>query len=388
MVPSAVAQTFSVIHDFAGGNDGKYPSGNLVMDRTGNLYGTTSEGGANGYGVVFKLSYHNSGWTLSPLYSFQGGTDGAQPSGVTLGPDGALYGTTAIGGIVGCGTQGCGTVYRLVPAATTCRSSSCPWTETVLYRFSGGTDGMIPGGAPVFDQQGNLFGTTLGGGMSGNLCYPNGCGLIYELTPSQGGWTDTVVYDFTGGLQPQGGLMFDSAGNLYGAGTLVTMGGEVFELTNQGAGWSYTNIWTFTGGVGGDAPSTNVVRDQAGNLYGATEFRDPVFGAGTLYELTPDNGTWIFQSLITFNPTDFEPLGLSVDSTGTLYGTSAAAGLNDLGLVYELTPSGQFVDLHDFAGSDGLSPQNNPLLDTAGNLYGTTWQGGTHSSGVIWEIAP
>src|SRR5271167_2154751 len=156
---AAQGETFKVIYNFTGGADGANPYAGLEIDRFGNLYGTTQRGN----GTVYKLAHAGSGWVLTVLYSFQGGNDGAAPYEVTLGPDGSLYGTTIYGG-GGCGGSGCGTVYRLSPPPTACKAVLCPWTETVLYRFEGGTDAAHPSGAIVFDQSGSLYGTTVYGG--------------------------------------------------------------------------------------------------------------------------------------------------------------------------------------------------------------------------------
>jgi uncharacterized repeat protein (TIGR03803 family) len=172
----AQGQTLTVLHSFTGGGDGEYPEAGLTMDRAGNFYGTTSEGGPADAGVVFRLSRVGSGRVLTPLYSFGGGADGAYPyGGVVIGPDGGLYGTTSHGG-----QHGQGTVYRLRPSPVPCHTVICPWEETVLYSFTGGDDGANPGwGNLVFDRAGNLYGTTVYGGFGGS-------GVVFELTPSNG----------------------------------------------------------------------------------------------------------------------------------------------------------------------------------------------------------
>ena len=183
--PAAQAQTFTVLHTFIG-PDGAAPSAGLTMDRAGNFYGMTSGGGTADQGTVFKLTHKNSGWVLSSLYSFQGGSDGAAPQArVVIAPDGNLYGSTQHGGIPDCGYgQGCGIVFKLTPPATFCRAISCPWTETILHRFSV-NEGGLPTGDLIFDSQGDLYGTA-------------GTG-VYELTPSNGGWTFSMIYQLDGG---------------------------------------------------------------------------------------------------------------------------------------------------------------------------------------------
>ena len=227
MTVAAQAQTYSIIHNFTGGEDGAGPGG-LILDAAGNLYGATAGGGlssqncADTCGVVFKLKSAGQGWVLTPLYQFQGGSDGASPVGVALGPDGTLYGTTELGGMT-CPSEtqyGCGTVFNLRPSPTACKSALCPWTETVLYRFAGGSnDGAIPVGQLAFDQSNNLYGATYQGGIYTANCAQghDWCGTVFELSPSNGGWTESLPYLFTGGFDgsnPEAGLTLDAAGNL------------------------------------------------------------------------------------------------------------------------------------------------------------------------------
>ena len=184
----AQAQTYNLLHEFSNSPDGDAPYASVTMDRAGNLYGTTTYGGANGKGLVFKLSHKGDGWILSPLYSFTGGSDDGSPqTPVTIGPDGSLYGTTQgryLGG---------GTVYKLSPPARACASISCPWTHTVIFNFNG-ADGYYANSV-IFDQAGNLYGTTESGGSAG-------FGVVYELTPSGSGWTQTILRNF--GPPPDG----------------------------------------------------------------------------------------------------------------------------------------------------------------------------------------
>ena len=253
----AQAQTYSVIHNFTGGLDGKNPYAGLTMDAAGNLYGTTCganclAGGSNG-GTVFRLSKKGSGWFFTPLYTFGGGNDGAGPvARVIIGPNGSLYGTTVWGGGSGCGGTGCGTVFNLRPPPSVPPNVFGGWTETVLHRFQGGNDGANPAfGDLVFDQSGNIYGTTQSGGSGGS-------GTVFELTPSSGGWMENVLFSFgcCDGVEPQAGVIFDSAGNLYG--TALAGGdwgwGTVFELTPSASGWTETTLHNFEGGNDGQYP--------------------------------------------------------------------------------------------------------------------------------------
>lgn len=214
---TALAQTFKLLHTFSGGAAGANPSAGVSMDRGGNLYGTTTWGGTGSVGTVYRLSKRGSGWVMASLYSFGAGQDGAQPwSGVVIGPDGALYGTTRIGGGNGCGSGlGCGTVFRLTPPATFCKAVSCPWKETMLHRFTGAPDGNGPYSNVTFDVSGSIYLTTLYGGQYD-------AGAVVKLVPSHG-WTESVLYGFqianNIGYFPRAGVVLDQAGNLYGTTT-------------------------------------------------------------------------------------------------------------------------------------------------------------------------
>ena len=389
----AEAQTYNVIHSLSGGGDGSIPFAGLTMDRAGNLYGTTSSGGQIGgncsifgCGVVFKMKRSGSSWVLTPLYTFLGGSDGANPlARVTIGPDGSLYGTTNSGG-TGCDLSGgCGTVFRLRPPATACGNPLCRWTETVLHRFTG-PDGASPlYGDLIFDQAGNIYGTTEDGGASGN-------GVVFKLSPSGGGYTETVLHSFassSNGAVPAGGVIFDNAGNLYGTtqfGGTVNHG-TVYELSPSGSGWTETVLSSLenvgTQSLGG------LIFDSAGNLYGTTSGGGPQNG-GTVFELQPSNGSWTDIEIQHFSG-DGGPTGtLTMDAAGNLYGT--AERVNSNGVVFKLSPEGSgwaYSELHDFGGgNDGLFPFGNVVLDASGNLFGTTSAGGTSDSGVVWESSP
>jgi uncharacterized repeat protein (TIGR03803 family) len=244
LTPSARSQTFQVLHTFSGG-DGQLPYAGLTIDAAGRLYGTTCGNFTSRYGTVFKLTPSGSSWVLTTLYTFSGGSDGACPeSRVIFGPEGRLYGTTTGGGST---CQICGTVFSLRPPLIACKTALCPWTETVLYAFSG-YSGIEPMGDLNFDGAGNLYGTAYEGGSGGR-------GGIYELTPTGGGWTENDVFNFPqyGALgNPSAGVMFDKAGNLYG--TAYGNYGGVFELMPSQGGWVYNELYTLHGGIEGSNP--------------------------------------------------------------------------------------------------------------------------------------
>ncbi|MGC2111632.1 MAG: choice-of-anchor tandem repeat GloVer-containing protein [Candidatus Korobacteraceae bacterium] len=387
------AQTYSILHTFAG-PEGANPTGKLTLDGAGNMYGTTSYGGADYLGTVVRLQHKNSGWLVTPIYTFQGGSDGGGPGApVVVGPDGSLYGTTRGGGDPGCyDTYPCGVVFHLRPPARAPASVIVPWTESVLYQFTGHGDGVYPSGDLAFDQAGNLYGTTQLGGVY------NG-GSIYKLTRSNGGWTESVLYSFRGtgdGEQPYRGVIADSAGNLYGtAAPDGTSHGTVFELSPSGSGWIETTLYSFSGGSDGGSPSSGLVFDQTGNLYGTTLYGG-TGNEGTLYKLTPSNGGWTFSVVYSY-ATYCEPSGtLVLDGAGNFYGTTFVGGPDQLGSVYKLSPSSggwTYTDLHDFLGAcpypseDGCLPEG-VVMDAAGNLFGMTYEGGETGDGVVFELTP
>src|SRR5271165_7522543 len=386
---SVQAQTYSVLHTFTGGMDGATPEAGVTLDKAGNLYGTAANGGNTGAGAVFKIAHKGSGWTFSPLYNFAGGNDGATPTArVIFGPDGTLYGTTSDAGM----EQGVfGTVFNLKPSPSACRTALCPWLETVLHRFTANNDGITPGyGDVVFDKAGNLYGTTMNGGT-------NDRGIVYELTPSGGSWTESILFNFGSGLgvYPYNGVIFDNAGNLYGTTYEdedgPTVYGTVYQLTPSGSGWTENILHSFQEASDGAYPFGGVIFDQVGNLYGTTAYSGPA-GAGTIFQLTPSNGTWTLTVLHSFAGSDGPFGGLTMDAAGNLYGTTYADGANLFGSVFRLTPSGDgwtYTDIYDYTGgNDGGYPFGTVAFDANGNLYGTASTFGKNGYGVVWEITP
>jgi len=289
--------------------------------------------------------------------------------------------------------------------------------ETVLYSFGGYLgDGLGPLGGPVFDSAGNIYGTTLSGGPVSGCPGDSGCGTVFELSPSSGGWTETVLYNFctTGnpstcpdGAEPFSGLIFDKSGNLYG--TTYTGGagyGTVFELSppSSGGSWTESVLWTFTGKAGdGAKPEYGKLNwDAAGNLYGTTT-EGGAYNHGTVFELSPQSGgVWTETILHSFDRSDgAAPLfGVAIDGSGNLYGTAELGGNGNgcdhgCGTVYELSPSGNswvYTVLYKFNQSTGAFPNSPISIDSAGNLYGTVYQGGVSgcnsTCGGIFKLAP
>jgi uncharacterized repeat protein (TIGR03803 family) len=394
--PLAQAQTFQVLHAFTGGGDDATPVAGLTVAAPGKLYGTTSGKAIGSNGLVFQLTSAGTGWTLNPLNDF--GRSGSGPSEsyskLTIGPDGALYGTTYSGGV-----SEAGTVFRLQPPPRACTSFSCPWTLTILHAFNY-EDGAGPLGAIVFDRAGNLYGvTSTGGGACAD--FSSGCGVVYELSPGGGGWTETVILNFNfdngcDGAIPNGGLLSDAAGNLYG---VTWMGGPsnsgvVYKLSSsQGGGWNCTALYSFADASDGGLPEGELIMDGADDLYGVTDAGGSANG-GTVFQLSQQG-----QLLVLYNfPGGSNSVGTLVfDASGNLYGTTSQGGVDRYGTVFKLAASGASwieSDVHVFQPSDGTYPNGGIVLDSAGNLYGTAQIGGYFSEvcpqgcGTVWKITP
>jgi uncharacterized repeat protein (TIGR03803 family) len=408
--PVRAADRYQGLHAFRGTDGGNSYAG-LVFDTVGNLYGTTHIGGAYDVGTVFELTPDTNGkWTEKVLYSFCSAsdcTDGAFPgeAGLVLDSSGNLYGETAWGG--GSGHEG--VVFELSPTA------QGQWTETPLYSFATyGSEGIYPDGGLVFDSKGNLYGTTVFGG-SGNW------GTVFELTPDgKGGWTATVLhtFEYKDGANPYAGLIFDAAGNLYGVapsggGQSCAGGcGTAFRLTpSQQGKWSYKVIHFFDG-KNGAGPEGGLIFDMAGNLYGTTTTGGAYSGCfnggtcGTVFELMPrTDGRWVEKVLHNFNGRNgsYPVGGVISDTAGNLYGTTVYGG--DVGCappigcgtVFKLSPNadGKWVEtiLRAFFVEQKF-PLSRLVFDNAENLYGTTRSGGIPRSecelgcGLVFELGP
>lgn len=396
-----------VIYRFQGGTDGYFPTGTLLKDDAGNLYGSTAEGGTpglcDGYGcgTVFELTppaQAGDPWVESVLYRFQGDNDGSDPnSPLVADRQGNLYGSTATGGDLGNGT-----IFELERPSAPGGS----WIHKVLHSFKGvpsgtGTgDGALPS-AVRFDAAGNLYGTTDQGGLCVTSDDITTCfGSVFRLAPPShlgGTWTESVLYRFglTGLNDPHGGVIFDRQGNLYG--TTYTGGvppyflGGVFELSPPGSGgetWQETTLFEFALTDGG-APNGSLIFDAAGNLYGTTLIGG-TSGYGTAFELSPPEsgiGSWretILYDFLTDGDGNSPLAELIFDKTGNLYGTDWMGGLSNRGSVFQLTPPSSpdgtwsEVTLHTFgSGNDGSEPRSGLIFGAGGALYGTASQGGS-----------
>jgi uncharacterized repeat protein (TIGR03803 family) len=352
-----------VLYSFQGGtNDGEYPAGGVVFDKAGNLYGATTDGGGEcppaQCGTVFQLALpaqKGDPWTETVLYVFKGNSsgDGNTPAGsVIIDSAGNLYGTTGYGGTGDCvllGTKvGCGTIYELSPPA----QKGGAWTETVLYSFPTAKQGYLPNGNLVFDSVGNLYGATMFGGGYGTTCdaFYQYCGAVFELSlpKKKGGkWTEKVLHSFRG----------IAAGADFGDGA-NPIGG--FALDSTGAIYGATSI----GGLNCPHSSNQ--------------------GCGTVFKLAPPGGkgqAWTEQMLIRFNSASSgaaEPSsGVILDKSGNLYSTTVGGGRYGEGTVFKLAPhrAGTWKEevLYSFHGQiDGANPQGGVVLDARGTMYGTS----------------
>jgi uncharacterized repeat protein (TIGR03803 family) len=403
---SAWCQTETVLYSFDGtpGN-GYYPNG-VMMDASGNLFGTTSLGSQThcdlaevyGCGVVFELGKSSSGYAETVLYSFGSNSptsDGASPfAGLIMDTSGNVYGTTTFGGspqcLVDIGVDGCGTVFELV-------KSSSGYTENVLYTFTG-SDGANPYASLTIDSSGNLYGTTYNGGACS-------LGTVFELVKSSGGYTEKVLHSFgctsTDGWSPYAGVITDSAGNLYGTteGAGASGDGIVFELVNSGGNYTERVLYSFTG-TDGQLPVGGLISDSSGNLYGTTQ-GGGAYGYGTVFELVNSPGSYSEKVLYSFkglsnNDGQAPTVTLLMDSSGNLYGTASRGGAgcvpDGCGMVFELSnSSGTYGErlLHNFgAPGDGENPTGPLVMDSSGNLYGTTAVGGALQLGTVFQVNP
>lgn len=382
---SWAASNGKIVHSFTGSNDGGDPATGLVFDSAGNAYGTTVVGGTSGCGTVFQLTPLTNGqWQENVLWDFNC-IDGKNPyGGVTLDPAGNLYGATVAGGSGGaCAGDGCGTIYKLT-------RSGAAWSKDVLYNFTGGNDGFGPGGGVTFDNAGNLYGTTPDGGQYSS-------GVVYELSPSQTGqWQQTVIHAFTGGVDGSVGslgLLLFHGGSFYGVSELggVHSAGTIFQLSPvSGGGWKFSTLYAFRGEPDAAFPYGGLIADAAGSLYGTTYFGG-ANGAGAVFKLT----STLKKEIVLYsfkggtdgaNPTST----LVFDAAGNLYGTTSAGGdpVCACGTVFELRPGKEAI-LHRFVNTpDGASPAYGLSLDPKGNLFSTTLLGGADGQGIVFSFTP
>jgi uncharacterized repeat protein (TIGR03803 family) len=390
-----------VLYSFYNSGGAVLPVAGVISDASGNLYGTAFYGGTYDNGMVFELTPTATGWNKTVLYSFNpNGIDGfGATGGLVFDASGNLFGTTEFGGTGDCTNGfGCGTVFELSPSA------NGHWTETIVHDFQG-YDGWEVHAGLIVDGAGNFYGTTANGGTYGQgtafeLSRAGGSWTVTTLHQFTGG------YD--GGV-PFSGLRLDAAGNLYGMtyeGGGKSAGcrygcGTVYELHRfKGGNWSEKVLHSFSqNGADGRYPNGGLIFDGSGNLYGVAGAGGGKPGYGIVFELTPaTDGSWTESVLHNFNdqqPDGIGPSGnLLFDSSGNLYGVTIAGGTHSHGTAFELSPAagGSWTEttLHNFSNNDGdgYNPVSGLMLDSSGNLYGTTGSGGYYGQGSVYEITP
>jgi uncharacterized repeat protein (TIGR03803 family) len=422
-----------VLYSFQGGNDGAVPAGGMVFDKQGNLYGATSDGGsgctAGSCGTVFQLvppANKSGAWSENILHNFQG-QDGSIPEGgVILDAAGNVYGTTGYGGSGPCtlfgSSVGCGVVYEMVPP----KKKNGVWTEKVLYSFLGDQDGQFPIGDLTFDAAGNLYGATQFGGGFGSCDSPfyQHCGTIFKLSPPKtkgGKWTEKVLYGFKSGkdgANPNGGLIFDSKGAIYG--TTYAGGDQICSVAGfvgcgtfyqlvppvkKGGSWTEQVFHRFAVGFpnNGAGPNGSLVFDTEGRIYGTAVAGGSGRSDGVVFRLARSGGRWTERVLHSLQGQDGQVprSGLTFDSLGNLYGTASGGASTGGGSVFKLSPPGsgggkwRFAVLHVFTGApDGSYPAARLTFDKFGNLYSTTQESGTgqncgsYGCGTVFEVSP
>jgi len=356
------AQTEKVLHSFTGTPDGSLPYAGLVLDAKGNIHGTTSQGGKNGFGTVFKVTPSGK---ETVLYSFEGQPDGAYPWGtLILDAKGNMYGTTSQGG-----TYNDGTVFKLTPSGK----------ETVLHSFSVG-DGETPYAGLVADQKGIMYGTTYYGGA-----YQGG--VVFKITSSG---KETVMHSFSGyptdGYNPHAAIILDGEGNVYG--TTFSGGpfnnGTVFKVTPP---YKETVLYSFGGTPDGANPQAALGFDEEGNLYGTT-YNGGTGNLGAVFELTASGAESILYSFMGNGDGANPAAGLISGKQGNLYGTTVNGGGGGYGTVFELlAPSYEEENqLYSFSSSDGANPYAGLVFDQKGRLLGTTLKGGIPNLGTVFRL--
>ena len=360
----------TTLWSFTGGNDGANPWAALVQGSDSNFYGTTygSGSGPSANGTVFRIS---PGGSLTTLWSFTGGNDGANPvAGLVQGSDSNFYGTASYGG-----ANGNGTVFRISPSGSL----------TNLWSFTGGTDGAVPMAGLVQGSDGNFYGTTAYGGANGN-------GNVFRMSPS-GGLTN--LWSFTGGndgAYPQAGLVqgIDSNfyGTTYGSGSGPSAYGTVFRISPGG---SLTTLWSFTGGNDGASPWAALVQGSDSNFYG-TASDGGANGNGTVFRISPSGGLTTLWSFTGGNDGANPLAGLVQGSDGNFYGTTygSGSGPSGYGTVFRISPSGRLTNLWSFTGcGDGANPFAGLVQGNDGDLYGTTYGSGNGPSayGTVFKLS-
>jgi uncharacterized repeat protein (TIGR03803 family) len=381
---------FRDLHDFAPGSN---PSG-LTVGPAAKLYGTLADAGSQGAGLLYSLAQMAGQWFVNSLYNFLGGSSGSSPNSVIVGPGGVLYGSAA-GGIQECAAYGgtyCGLIYEAKPGPAACATAACGLEQTTLYEFTGFSDAW-GGTVSAIDSAGNLYGISIWGGTNGN-------GALFELSPSPGGWTETILHSFTGGAD--GGLpsslLMGHDGNLYGTawhgGTYGS--GVIFQFVPSGSGWTENDIYSFTGGTDGWYPD-HLIQDGPGNFYVIAVCNSWGYGecnvggnydVGVIGSLSHTAEGWVFGQI---------HVAWSDECNGSYYTQYQGLALGRAGHLYATEEGGIFyycsgvfdVDADRLIvwGPPGFA---NLTSDANGNLYGTMAVCSLPygNNAMVWEISP
>ena len=392
---------FTILHSFSNQRDGGFATG-VVSDRAGNLYGTTNDWDGDGPGAAFKLAPEGSGWLFDLLYSFAGGSQGSSPSTLSLGLDDRPYGTAA-GGINNCGYSSCGLVFSIQPPPAACSSTMCGWQESPVYEFTGLSDAWGPYGV-TFDRAGNIYGASEGGGA-----YTGGA--IFELTPSGGSWTESILYSFTGGSDGKFPyeVLVGNDGNLYGLAYGVA-NQQIFKLVHSAGAWTESVLYTFQDPYFGPF---NLIQDSAGNLFGIASDSVNDHPGSIVFELSPSNGTWLYQ-VIAYTLETYQEMdtfnNLTFDAAGNLWGTGGggdccrgnncsqhkktASGavrpsdcINDFGYIFKLDANNGWSQNQPFLIGKTFWGEGPLAMDANGNLYGATQACGDFNQGTVWQYS-
>ncbi len=391
---------FHEIHDFGTGPLGY----GVTVDQAGNLYGAIPGAGTYGQGLLYRLAQRAGQWLDSTVYNFLGGSNGGNSYGAIVGQHGELYGTAA------GGTYGYGLIYKATPPLHACGNTSCGWNETAIYQFKNGSEAF---GVTAFDSAGKLYGISCCGGFYGD-------GAVFELTPSPGGWTEKLLYSFKGGkdgVSPNA-LLVGRDGNLYGtagAGGHTDCGvwgdqpcGVVFELTPSGSGWTERVIYAFTGGAWDGYQPHSLIQDGQGNLLGlstcqyeAGECRDAgVHVGGVIFFLSSSDDGWDFEQYHSYNDAECPDFqydvtyhALAMDASGNLYATEGGSEIAFGGDQYWC---GAVLNVTGGWGTTLVSGNadifGDLTSDANGNLYGTTSTCGfgkaSRKTGMVWQYSP
>jgi uncharacterized repeat protein (TIGR03803 family) len=346
LVKSGNSYTQNVLYSFTGGaSDGASPNGGLIADGNGDLFGTTTSGGAGNQGTVFELVKSGNSYTETVLYSFAGGaSDGGNPYGtLIMDSNGNLFGTTDHGG-----GSNAGTVFEMV------KNGSSYNAPTILHFFAGGSDGAFLQFGVIADANDDLFGTTNQGGNASSD------GTVFELVKGANGYTKTTLYAFAGatadGSSPYVTLSMDGAGNLFGAthGGGTNNVGAVYELAKSGSSFTESVLYSFAGGdTDGGFPDAGVVVDGNGNIFGTADLHGPIInGAGMVFELVKSGNSYTETALHFFaggaSDGNQPASDLIMDANGNIFGTTLSGGASGFGTVFEtsvggLTPNQRFV---------------------------------------------